>query len=76
MGKKRTFFIKARKERGWTQQQLGEWIGVTKQAISNFETCKQGLSLHNAIKLTYLLDLELEEVFFSEPVRQQSTAEG
>lgn len=40
--KQRTTLINARKKAGLTQSQLGELVGVSKQAISNWEAGRSG----------------------------------
>ena len=40
--KRRTNLINARKKAGLTQSQLGELVGITKQAISNLEVGRYG----------------------------------
>lgn len=39
---KRVNLINARKKAGLTQSQLGELVGITKQAISNLEVGRYG----------------------------------
>jgi transcriptional regulator with XRE-family HTH domain len=49
-----------RKIAGWTTEQLGEQIGVTKQTISNLENSKTPMSLTQYITIRSILDFEIE----------------
>ena len=49
-----------RKIAGWTAEQLGEKIGVTKQTISNLENSKTPMNLTQYIAIRSILDYEIE----------------
>ena len=49
-----------RKIAGWTAEQLGEKIGVTKQTISNLEKSKTPMSLTQYLAIRSILDYEIE----------------
>lgn len=49
-----------RKIAGWTAEQLGEKIGVTKQTISNLENSKTQMNLTQYIAIRSILDYEIE----------------
>ncbi|TWH59387.1 putative transcriptional regulators [Desulfitobacterium sp. LBE] len=49
-----------RKIAGWTAEQLGEKIGVTKQTISNLENSKTPMNLTQYIAIRSILDYENE----------------
>lgn len=49
-----------RKITGWTAEQLGEKIGVTKQTISNLENSKTQMNLTQYIAIRSILDYEIE----------------
>lgn len=49
-----------RKIAGWTAEQLGEKIGVTKQTISNLENSKTPMNLTQYIAIRSVLDYEIE----------------
>lgn len=49
-----------RKIAGWTAEQLGEKIGVTKQTISNLENSKTPMNLTQYIAIRTVLDYEIE----------------
>lgn len=48
-----------RKIAGWTTEQLGERIGVTKQTISNLENKKTPMTLTQYIAIRAVLDFEI-----------------
>ena len=52
-----------RAERIWTQADLAEKIGVSRQAVNALETHKHSPSLELAYKLAALFDLPVEEIF-------------
>ena len=49
-----------RKIAGWTTQNLGERIGVTKQTISNLENQKTEMTLTQYIAIRTVIDYEIE----------------
>lgn len=49
-----------RKVAGWTAEQLGEKIGVTKQTISNLENGKTPLTLTQYIAIRSVIDFEIQ----------------
>lgn len=49
-----------RKIAGWTAQELGKKIGVTKQTISNLENQKTEMTLTQYIAIRTVLDYEIE----------------
>lgn len=49
-----------RKIAGWTAEQFGEKIGVTKQTISNLENSKTQMNLTQYIAIRSILDYEIE----------------
>ncbi|MDU4960017.1 MAG: helix-turn-helix transcriptional regulator [Sporomusaceae bacterium] len=49
-----------RKIAGWTAEQLGEKIGVTKQTISNLENGKTPMTLTQYIAIRSVLDFEIQ----------------
>lgn len=52
-----------RAERRWSQADLGERVGVSRQAINAVETGKHDPSLTLAFALAGAFDLTIEEVF-------------
>ena len=52
-----------RVERGWTQEQLGQELGVSRQAINALETEKHDPSLDLAYRIAVLFDRAVEDIF-------------
>jgi putative transcriptional regulator len=56
-----------RAERDWSQAELAERVGVSRQTVNAIETGKYDPSLELAFRLARLFELRIEEVF--EPER-------
>ena len=52
-----------RVERNWTQEQLGQALGVSRQAVNVLETEKHDPSLDLAYRIAALFARPVEEVF-------------
>ncbi len=52
-----------RTERAWTQADLAQRIGVSRQSINAIETGKFDPSLPVAFRLARLFDLTIEDIF-------------
>jgi putative transcriptional regulator len=52
-----------RSARGWTQEQLGRAIGVSRQAINALETEKHDPSLDLAYRISAVFDEPVEAIF-------------
>ena len=52
-----------RVERNWTQEQLGQALGVSRQAVNALETEKHDPSLDLAYRISALFARPVEEVF-------------
>lgn len=52
-----------RTERGWTQEELGRRLGVSRQAVNALETEKHDPSLDLAYRIAALFGLAVEQVF-------------
>ncbi|MNU46701.1 hypothetical protein D3C71_355700 [compost metagenome] len=52
-----------RVERNWTQEQLGQALGVSRQAVNALETEKHDPSLDLAYRISALFSRPVEEVF-------------
>ncbi len=52
-----------RAERRWSQADLGQHVGVSRQAINAVETSKHDPSLSLAFKLAEAFELRIDEVF-------------
>jgi putative transcriptional regulator len=55
-----------RAERAWSQAELGERLGVSRQAVNAIETGKHDPSLPLAFRIARLFDKPIEDIF-SEP---------
>lgn len=53
-----------RAERDWSQTELGERVGVSRQAVTAIETGKYDPSLPLALKLARLFAQPVEAIFF------------
>ena len=52
-----------RAERGWTQEQLGAVIGVSRQAVNALETERHDPSLDLAYRIAAAFGISVEQVF-------------
>ncbi|MDZ4364921.1 helix-turn-helix transcriptional regulator [Brevundimonas sp.] len=52
-----------RAEKGWTQQQLGDALGVSRQAVNALETEKHDPSLDLAYRIAALFAQPVEAIF-------------
>lgn len=53
-----------RGERGWTQQQLGDRLGVSRQTVNAIEKGKYDPSLPVAFRIAAVFGCLIEEIFF------------
>jgi putative transcriptional regulator len=56
-----------RAERNWTQADLADYVGVSRQTINAIEKGKFDPSLPLAFRLARLFGLRIEEIFFDDP---------
>lgn len=52
-----------RAERDWSQQDLAERLGVSRQSVNAIETGKYDPSLPLAFKISDLFEMPIEEIF-------------
>ncbi len=52
-----------RAEREWSQQDLAERLGVSRQSVNAIETGKYDPSLPLAFRIADLFELKIEEIF-------------
>jgi putative transcriptional regulator len=57
-----------RQARGLTQQELGDWVGVSRQSIISLETGRYNPSLEVAHRLALFFGMKIEELFIFEDV--------
>jgi putative transcriptional regulator len=55
-----------RAERNWSQADLAERLGVSRQSVNAIETGKFDPSLPLAFKLAHLFDMPIESIFTAE----------
>ena len=55
-----------RTARNWTQADLAQQVGVSRQTINAIEKGKFDPSLPTAFRLARLFDLAIEEIFFDD----------
>lgn len=55
-----------RAQRAWTQADVAQLVGVSRQTINAIETGKFDPSLPVAFRLARLFELKLEEIFIDE----------
>jgi transcriptional regulator with XRE-family HTH domain len=57
----------ARKERGLTQQQLADALGVSQQTLAHYEVGRVGVGAPMLPRLSELLDLSFDEILLGQP---------
>lgn len=57
----------ARKERGLTQQQLADKLGVSQQTLAHYEVGRVGVGAPMLPRLSEILDLSFDEILVGEP---------
>jgi putative transcriptional regulator len=65
-----------RERRGLTQEQLGELVGASRQAINAIETEKFEPSIWLAYDISNVFDCSIEEVFIFDESPRKSRAES
>ena len=58
-----------RMARGWSQGELGERLGVSRQAVNAIEMDKHDPSLELVFRIAWLFELSVEEIF--QPVKPE-----
>jgi putative transcriptional regulator len=58
-----------RAERGWTQEELGKELGVSRQAVNALETDKHSPSLDLAYRISAVFHVPVEQIFENEHAR-------
>lgn len=61
---------KFRKENGYSQEQLAEELGVSRQAVSKWERGEASPDTENLIALAKLYNLSLDDLLFEKPAAQ------
>lgn len=65
-----------RAERNWSQTDLGERVGVSRQAVTAIETGKYDPSLPLALKIARLIGQPVEAIFFLDDREADPDAEA
>lgn len=55
-----------RKEKGYTLEQFGRIIGLTKNTVSSFESETTGISIEILIKLRDVFNVSLDDLIFKD----------
>lgn len=55
-----------RAERDWSQQDLGDRLGVSRQSVNAIETGKYDPSLPLAFRISDLFEMPIEQIFLRE----------
>jgi putative transcriptional regulator len=64
-----------RAERGWSQAELADRLGVSRQSVNAIETGKYDPSLPLAFRIARLFSLRIEEVFEEDSDEARRAAE-
>ena len=59
----RTKLRAVREERGLTQQELADWIGIRRETILHLENNRYNPSLEMALKIAQVFNMQVEELF-------------
>jgi putative transcriptional regulator len=62
----KNYILEMRQTRGMTQQELGDWIGVSRQTIISIETGRYNPSLDLAHRLAVFFEKQIEDLFVFE----------
>lgn len=61
-----------RAERDWSQGDLADQLGVSRQTVNALETGKYDPSLQLAFKISALFELPIESIFFPDGAREKA----
>ena len=64
----RNILRELRAQYGWSQEELGNRLGVSRQTINAIETQKYDPSLPLAFKIAALFELKIEDIFSQDSV--------
>ena len=64
--------VELREERDWTQGQLANAVGVSRQSINNIERGKHVPSLELALKFSRVFGCPADEIFWLDESEQES----
>lgn len=63
----RNILRELRAQYGWSQEELGNRLGVSRQTINAIENQKYDPSLPLAFKIAALFEMKIEEIFSADP---------
>ncbi len=63
-----------RAERNWSQAELSEHLGVSRQTVNALETGKYDPSLPLTFKIARLFQLSIEDIFQDDPILESEPA--
>lgn len=69
------FIFTCRKQKGWTQVQMAEQLGITDKAVSKWERGKSLPDISLFMPLCRLLDISLNELLLGEHIAQEEFVE-
>lgn len=64
--------IKLRKGKGWSQEDLAEKLGISRQAISKWEVGTSKPDIDNIIKISKLFEVSIDELVNNEIIRTEA----
>ena len=67
--------IRARKRKGWTQEQLAEMLNCRKSTVSNWENGYSNPSLSDAFRIATLLESDVNVLFSGLKVQDSHTSD-
>ena len=62
-----------RKQRGWSQEELGSRVGVTRQTVSKWEMGQSTPELEKLVELSRLFDMSIDRLVGLEEAKERST---
>ncbi len=63
-----------RRERGWTQDQLANAVGVSRSAVAQWETGRAGQVTSNLTRIAEVLDVGVEYIMYGDDKRAPTEA--
>lgn len=67
--------LQLRKEKGLSQEQLAQKLGISRQAVSKWERAEASPDTDNLIELAKLYDISLDELLLHDPTQKTKTVE-
>lgn len=67
--------LQLRKEKGLSQEQLAQELGISRQAVSKWERAEASPDTDNLIELAKLYDISLDELLLHQPTEKETVIE-